>query len=81
MSKWTISRSPAKGLKGWHIQARTDDQFNSFACVATKDAHILRAKSGGGDMDVFTLTQLDPHVTFNVLGKITYTGDWNTEIT
>lgn len=80
MTKWTISRSRAKDLAGWHIQARTDDQFTSFAAVVWKGANILRTKAATGKGDVFTLTQLEPHVTFNILGKITYTGDWTTEI-
>lgn len=77
MIKWTISRSRARDGKQWHIQARTDDQMSSFACTVLATANILRTKTADGKAQVFSLTQFEPHVTFNVVGKITYTQDWD----
>jgi hypothetical protein len=76
MIEWIVSRSQSRHGEGYHIQARTADQFNSFAVVAWKGASLCRMKSADGKHDVFTLSQLDPHMTMNILGKITYTGDW-----
>lgn len=77
---WTISRSRARDGKGWHIQARTDDQMNSFAAVVYRGANILRTKATDGKSDIFTMSQVEPHVTFNVLGKIRYVQDWETAL-
>lgn len=75
---WSISRSRARDGVSWHIQARTDDQLSSFACVVLGNATILRTKTSTGTGDVFSLAQLEPqHVTFNVVGFIRYTGDWD----
>lgn len=77
MIKWTISRSKARDGKLWHIQARTDDQLSSFACTVFGDANLLRTKTADGKAEVFSLSQLEPHVTFNVVGKIKYVQDWD----
>ena len=80
MDSWTISRSKSKDGLGFHIQARSGDQLNSFATVVLKGASILRSKTADGKSDCFTLTQLEPHVTFNVVGKIKYIHDWTSEL-
>jgi hypothetical protein len=76
LQEWTISRSRSRTGDGWHIQARTADQLSSFAVVVWHGASLLRTKAASGKGDIFTLGQLDPHMTMNVVGKITYTGDW-----
>lgn len=76
MQKWTISRSRSRDGKGWHVQARTDDQFTSFAVVIRKGTNYLRTIAENGKDEVFIVVQMEPHVTFNVLGKIKYEGDW-----
>ena len=73
---WTISRSRSRDGAGWHIQARTEDQLSSFACVVMLGANVYRGKTADGKNEVFTLGQLEPHVTFNVVGKIRYVNDW-----
>lgn len=73
---WTISRSRSRDGTGYHIQARTDDEMNSFAAVVWPTTNLLRTKTADGKEDVFTLFQPEPHVTFNVVGKIEYLQDW-----
>lgn len=73
---WTISRSKSRDGKGWHLQARTEDQLSSFACVILPGANLYRGKTADDKNEVFTLSQLEPHVTFNVVGKIRYVNDW-----
>lgn len=83
MQEWVISRSLSKGdLKPggvglvYHIQARTADQFSSFAILASEKAPLKRQKSANGKADVFTAMSDLGHATMNVLGKIRYEGDW-----
>jgi len=54
--------------------------MNSFAAVVYRGADILRAKATDGKSDIFTMFQVEPHVTFNVLGKIRYVQDWETAL-
>ncbi|MGH8474325.1 MAG: hypothetical protein ACRER2_00890, partial [Methylococcales bacterium] len=73
---WIITRGPANPT-GYHIQARTADQLNSFAAVSTKDQmSINRSKTADSKLDVFTLVVGLGQVTMNVIGKIKYVGDW-----
>lgn len=77
MQKWIVSRSRARDGVSWHIQARTEDQMSSFACVVLGNASLLRTKTANGKGQIFTLAQLEPiHVTFNVVGLIRYVDDW-----
>lgn len=76
MISWIVSRSRARDPRFWHIQARTADQLSSFACTVFSDTNLLRTKAADGKADVFTLSQLEPHVTFNCFGKIKYEGEW-----
>lgn len=84
MTEWTVSRSLSKRhdlTKGgagliYHVQARTADQLCSFATLCGNKAQLYRGKSVTGKADVFTCMSDQGHTTFNVLGKITYTGDW-----
>lgn len=76
MTKWIISRSESKQPGFWHIQARTADQFCSFAVLATDKAPLSRGKSADGKHDVFTLMSDSEHGTMNVLGDIRYEGTW-----
>jgi hypothetical protein len=39
-------------------------------------ANVYRGKTADGKNEVFTLGQHEPHVTFNVVGKIRYVNDW-----
>jgi hypothetical protein len=85
LSSWTVSRSRSRDRNGWHIQARTADQLSSFATVVYGTAiNLLRTKTADGSGDCFTLVPLDltseDHVTFNVVGRIQYVGDWVTEM-
>lgn len=77
---YTISREKGRVKGFYHVQARTGDQFSSFATLAPENANILRAKSADGTADVFTLSFTIPdspfHVTMNVLGIIKYEGEW-----
>ena len=80
---WIVSRSISKSdltRKGvglvWHIQARTADQFCSFATLASDKAPMTRGKAADGKTDVFTLMSDQGHTTMNVLGKIEYQGTW-----
>ena len=73
---WTISRDTSRDGKGWHVQARSEDQMNSFATVVHGGATFLRTETPNGKEDVFTLTQQEPHVTFNIVGKIRYVQNW-----
>jgi hypothetical protein len=77
LPEWTISRSPSRDGMGWHIQARTADQLSSFAVVIWKGATILRTKAASGEGEIFTLAQLEPHMSMNVVGRIRYTGNWD----
>jgi hypothetical protein len=77
MINWVVARSRARDGVQWHIQARTDDQLSSFACVVLGTTNIFRGKAADGKSDVFTLSQLEPHVTFSVVGKIKYVNDWD----
>lgn len=75
-TNWIVERTLSKGL-GWHIQARTDDQFCSFAIVVSAKCDTAhRGKAANGKMDVFTVASDIGHGTMNVLGKIRYAGDW-----
>lgn len=83
MTDWIISRSLSKSdlSKGgvglvYHVQARTADQFCSFALLASENAPMTRAKAVDGKSDVFTLMSDLGHGTMNILGKIRYDGDW-----
>ena len=83
MMDWIISRSLSKSdlSKGgvglvYHIQARTADQFCSFALLASEKAPMTRGKAADGKTDVFTVMSDLSHGTMNVLGKIRYDGDW-----
>jgi hypothetical protein len=84
MMDWIVSRSIAKGgdlRKGghgllWHIQARTADQFCSFATLCSDGAPLTRGKAADGKSDVFTCMSDQGHTTMNVLGKIEYEGTW-----
>lgn len=83
---WIVERTPAnkdfpRSPAAWvHMQARTADQFSSFAAVVPDDAPMTRIK--GGVADVFSLSYTNPasghHVTINLVGKIDYKGDWPT---
>ena len=73
--KWEVSCGPAKG-GGYHVQARTADQFCSFALVVPDLSRAIRGKAADGKTDVFTLTLGTGQGTMNVLGKIKYTGTW-----
>lgn len=84
MIEWIVSRSLAKkhdlkkggaGLM-YHVQARTADQFCSFATLCSEKAPLMRGKAADGVMDVFTCMSDQGHATMNVLGKIRYDGDW-----
>ncbi len=84
MQKWIVSRSLAKRsdlTKGgaglvYHIQARTADQFSSFATLASENAPLTRSKAADGKTDVFTVMSDQGHTTMNVVGKIQYEGTW-----
>lgn len=83
MTKWIISRSISrsdlrKGGAGlmFHIQARTEDQFCSFATICSENAPLTRGKAADGKTDVFTCMSDQGHMTMNVLGKIKYEGTW-----
>lgn len=84
MIEWIVSRSLAKesdlrrggvGLV-YHVQARTADQFCSFATLCGENAPLTRGKAADGKMDVFTCMSDLSHATMNVLGKIRYEGTW-----
>lgn len=84
MIEWIVSRSLAskhdlgKGGLGlmYHVQARTVDQFCSFATLCSENAPMTRGKSANGKMDVFTCMSDQGHTTMNVVGKIRYEGTW-----
>lgn len=83
MIEWIVSRSLSKSdLKRggvglvWHIQARSADQFCSFATLASDKAPMTIGKTADGKTDVFTLMSDLGHTTMNVVGKITYQGTW-----
>ena len=83
MTDWIVSRSLSKSdlSKGsvglvYHVQARTADQFTSFALLASENAPMTRGKSADGKLDVFTCMSDQGHATMNILGKIRYEGDW-----
>lgn len=84
MIEWIVSRSIAKGSdlgRGghgllWHIQARTADQFCSFATLCSDKAPMTRWEAADGKHDVFTCMSDQGHATMNVLGKIRYEGTW-----
>lgn len=80
---WIVSRSISKSdlRKGgvglvYHVQARTADQFCSFAILASEKAPMTIGKAADGITDVFTLLSDLSHGTMNVLGKIRYEGAW-----
>lgn len=77
MIKWVVARSRARDGKLWHIQARTEDQLSTFACTVSETASLLRTKTSDGKSQIFTLAQLEPHVTFSVVGKVKYVNDWD----
>jgi len=83
MQEWIVSRSLSKSdlSKGgvglvYHIQARTADQFCSFALLASEAAPMTIGKAADGKSDVFTIMSDLGHSTMNILGKIRYDGDW-----
>ena len=83
MIEWIVSRSISKSdlKKGgvgliWHVQARTADQFSSFALLASEKAPMTRGKAADGKTDVFTCMSDQGHATINLLGKIRYDGTW-----
>jgi hypothetical protein len=84
MIEWIVSRSLAKKSdlnKGgvglvYHVQARTADQFCSFATLCSENAPMTVCKAADGKMDVFTCMGDAGHATMNVLGKIRYEGTW-----
>ena len=83
MTDWIVSRSISKSdlRKGgvgfmWHIQARTADQFCSFATLCSDKAPLTRGKAADGMTDVFTCMSDQGHTTMNVFGKIRYEGTW-----
>jgi len=84
MIEWIVSRNLAKkhdiGKGGlgliYHVQARTADQFCSFATLCSEKAPVHRGKAADGKTDVFTAMSDQGHTTLNVLGKIKYEGDW-----
>jgi hypothetical protein len=86
MIEWIVSRSISKSdlRKGgvgllWHIQARTADQFSSFATICSDNAPMTRGKAADGKTDIFTCMSDQGHTTMNVLGKIRYEGTWPKE--
>ena len=76
-TSWVVARSRARDGILWHIQARTEDQLSSFACTVFGTASLLRTMTPDGKSQIFTLSQLDPHVTFTIVGKIRYVNDWD----
>ena len=84
MTDWIVSRSLSskhdlkKGGLGlmYHVQARTKDQFCSFATLCSERAPITRTKGTDGVTDVFSCMSDQGHATMNVVGKIEYTGEW-----
>lgn len=84
MIEWIVSRSLAskhdlkRGAAGlmYHVQARTADQFCSFATLGSEIAPMTRGKAADGKTDVFTFMSDQGHATMNVLGKIRYEGTW-----
>lgn len=73
--KWEITCGPAKG-GGYHVQARTADQFCSFALVVPDLDTMTKMKAADGKSDIFTLVVGTGQGTMNVIGKIKYTGKW-----
>ena len=83
MVDWIVSRSLSKSdlSKGgvglvFHVQARTADQFCSFAILASERAPMTIGKAADGKTDVFTVMSDLSHATMNILGKIRYEGTW-----
>lgn len=82
VQKWIVSRTPANPAiaQGYHIQVSTGDTLAGFVVIPgmiplpPTTLNISRGKSTGGD-DYFTLN-LANAVTFNLVGKIEYLGDW-----
>lgn len=76
MIEWTVTCGPAKPL-GYHIQARTKDQFSSFALVVPDLSTVRKGKAADQKTDVFTVVLGTGQGTMNVVGKIKYTGVWS----
>jgi hypothetical protein len=82
-TEWIVSRSLTRsdlsrggiGLV-FHIQARTADQFCSFATLASEKAPMTRGKAADGKTDIFTCMSDQGHTTFTVVGRIRYQGEW-----
>ena len=86
MTEWIVSRSLSKSdlKKGgvglvYHVQARTADQFCSFATLCSENAPMTQGKTVDGKFDVFTCMSDQGHTTMNVVGKIRYEGTWPKE--
>jgi len=87
MTEWIVTRDLAskhdlkKGGAGlmYHVQARTADQFSSFATLCSENAPVTRQKAADGVTDVFTCMSDQGHTTMNVVGKIRYQGTWPKE--
>jgi hypothetical protein len=82
-NSWVITRSRANPAvaQGWHIQVQTADTFAGFAVVPglipIKDEVIIqRGKTSNNKWDTFSLN-LGNAITFTLVGKIVYRGDWN----
>lgn len=81
--EWIVSRGKANPAvaAGYHIQVSTKDTLAGFVVVTGMVASfepkptILRGKSASGE-DYFSLN-LGNAVTFNLVGKIEYRGDWD----
>ena len=79
--EWTISRTVANpaAASGHHIQVLTKDTLAGFVIVPhmiplKSDLIIRRGKTPGG-LDHFSLN-LGNAVTFTLVGRIEYSGDW-----
>ena len=83
MTRWIISRSISKSdlRKGgvglvYHVQARTEDQFCSFATLCSESAPLAHGETADGKSDYFTCMSDQGHTTMSVIGKIRYEGTW-----
>ena len=84
VQEWIVSRNKANPLAtmkcdSYHIQVSTKDTLCGFvvipAMIPLKDVlHINRGKTPTG-LDHFSLN-LGNAITFTLVGKIEYTGDW-----
>lgn len=81
VQKWIVSRTSANPIaaSGFHLQVSTKDTLAGFVVIpdmirVAGTLEISRGKSTSGD-DYFTLN-LGNAVTFTLVGKIEYTGNW-----